>query len=150
VKSLATDLALEELSCLLAFFYRRVGNRPDARDLTQQVAMRRPPAPLRRQQVGHGSQRSVSRARSALADFWHLRLSRPLDELRVNIGAATLPAVAPEIPSPVSEISRVYACDRDDVATIKRLVALRALPSDWRSYFEKRLAALNSPAPLRS
>jgi DNA-directed RNA polymerase specialized sigma24 family protein len=40
VKSLATDLALEELSSLLAFFYRRVGNRPDARDLTQQVAMR--------------------------------------------------------------------------------------------------------------
>jgi hypothetical protein len=38
----------------------------------------------------------------------------------------------------------VYACDRDDVATIKRLVALRALPSDWRSYFEKRLAALRA------
>jgi 3-alpha domain-containing YiiM-like protein len=50
----------------------------------------------------------------------------------------------------VSEISRVYASDRDDVATIERLVALRALPSDWQSYFEKRLAALSSPAPLRS
>jgi MOSC domain-containing protein YiiM len=43
---------------------------------------------------------------------------------------------------PVSEISRVHASDRDDLATIERLVALRALPSDWRSYFEKRLAAL--------
>jgi len=45
---------------------------------------------------------------------------------------------------PVGEITRVYARDRDDIATIERLVALDALPEDWRSYFEKRLAA-NGP-----
>jgi MOSC domain-containing protein YiiM len=45
---------------------------------------------------------------------------------------------------PVVEITRVYARDRDDIATIGRLVALDALPEDWRSYFEKRLAA-NGP-----
>jgi MOSC domain-containing protein YiiM len=41
---------------------------------------------------------------------------------------------------PVAEITRVYASDRDDLATIARLVALEALPEDWRSYFEKKLA----------
>jgi MOSC domain-containing protein YiiM len=41
---------------------------------------------------------------------------------------------------PVSDVTRVFAGDRDDRATIERLVALDALPEDWRSYFEKRLA----------
>lgn len=41
---------------------------------------------------------------------------------------------------PVADITRVYASDRDDLATIERLVALDALPEDWRSYFEKKLA----------
>jgi hypothetical protein len=40
----------------------------------------------------------------------------------------------------VAEITRVYATDRDDLATIERLVALDALPEDWRSYFDKKLA----------
>ena len=40
----------------------------------------------------------------------------------------------------VAEITRVYASDRSDHATIERLVALDALPDDWRSYFEKQLA----------
>jgi MOSC domain-containing protein YiiM len=42
---------------------------------------------------------------------------------------------------PVAEIIRVYARDRGDVATIERLVALDALPEEWRRYFEKKLAA---------
>ncbi len=41
---------------------------------------------------------------------------------------------------PVAEITRVFASDRDDLATIERLVALDALPEDWRSYFQKKLA----------
>jgi MOSC domain-containing protein YiiM len=45
---------------------------------------------------------------------------------------------------PVAEITRVYASDRDDLATIERLVALDALPEDWRRYFAKRLAAVST------
>lgn len=40
---------------------------------------------------------------------------------------------------PVAEITRVYASNRDDVATIERLVALDALPDDWRRSFAKQL-----------
>jgi MOSC domain-containing protein YiiM len=45
---------------------------------------------------------------------------------------------------PVAEITRVYASDRDDLASIERLVALDALPEDWRRYFAKRLAAVGT------
>ena len=42
---------------------------------------------------------------------------------------------------PVAAITRAYAGDRDDLATVERLVALDVLPSDWRRYFAERLAA---------
>lgn len=52
---------------------------------------------------------------------------------------------------PVAEITRVYASDRDDWAAIERLVALDALPDDWRSYFEKQLTRNScKPSPRRS
>ena len=39
----------------------------------------------------------------------------------------------------VAEITRVFARDRDDLASIERLLAIDALPDDWRSYFQKKL-----------
>jgi MOSC domain-containing protein YiiM len=41
---------------------------------------------------------------------------------------------------PVSEITRVFARNRDDLVTVARLAALDALPEDWRRYFERTLA----------
>jgi len=40
---------------------------------------------------------------------------------------------------PVSEITRVYVSGRRDRAAIARLVALEALPDDWRAYFARQL-----------
>ena len=40
---------------------------------------------------------------------------------------------------PVAEITRVYESDREDLATIERLIALDALPDDWRHYFARQL-----------
>jgi MOSC domain-containing protein YiiM len=58
-----------------------------------------------------------------------------------DVGAGDLFVTIARDPAriPVAEITRVYASDRDDRATIERLVALPALPDDWRSYFEKQL-----------
>jgi MOSC domain-containing protein YiiM len=39
----------------------------------------------------------------------------------------------------VADVLRVYAHDRGDLATTERLVALEALPEDWRRYFADRL-----------
>jgi ferredoxin-NADP reductase/MOSC domain-containing protein YiiM len=42
----------------------------------------------------------------------------------------------------VTEVTRLYARDRDDVEGLQRAVALDALPESWRSYFRRRLATL--------
>jgi RNA polymerase sigma-70 factor (ECF subfamily) len=101
----ATNLALEELGSIFAFIYHRVGNRPDAEDLTQEVAMRA--LPRLRDGRGSASVRSYlfATARSALADFWRLRLGRPVDELEEDSGAVSVPEDTPEAAR--AEVERV-------------------------------------------
>ena len=41
---------------------------------------------------------------------------------------------------PVSEITRLYARDRDDADGLRRILTVDALPDDWRPYFEQMLA----------
>ena len=41
---------------------------------------------------------------------------------------------------PVSEITRVYARERDDAVGLRRVLAAAALPDDWRPYFSELLA----------
>jgi MOSC domain-containing protein YiiM len=62
-------------------------------------------------------------------------------EVEGNVGAGDRVETLARHPAriPVAEITRVYASDRDDLATIERLVALDALPDDWRRYFAKQL-----------
>ena len=42
----------------------------------------------------------------------------------------------------VTEVTRLYARDREDVDGLRRAVELDALPESWRNYFRKRLADL--------
>ena len=42
----------------------------------------------------------------------------------------------------VAEVARLYARDRDDVASLRRAAELDVLPASWREYFRKRLDAL--------
>jgi MOSC domain-containing protein YiiM len=42
----------------------------------------------------------------------------------------------------VTDINRLYASHRDDIAMLRRVVQLEALPQDWREYFGQRLEAL--------
>ena len=46
--------------------------------------------------------------------------------------------VAPDPTSvPVSEITRLYARDQDDIEAIRRLLSVDTLPDEWRPYFEQ-------------
>ena len=38
---------------------------------------------------------------------------------------------------PVSEITRLFTRDQDDIEAIRRLLAVEALPDEWRLYFEQ-------------
>jgi MOSC domain-containing protein YiiM len=40
----------------------------------------------------------------------------------------------------VADITRLYARDRDDVETLRRAVALEALPERWREHFRQQLS----------
>ncbi len=42
---------------------------------------------------------------------------------------------------PVSEITRLYARDRRDADALRRVLAVDALPDNWRPYFEDLLRA---------
>ena len=68
-------------------------------------------------------------------------------EVEGDVGAGDRVEILARHPAriPVAEIIRVYASDRDDLATIERLVALDALPDDWRRYFVKQLESSRSP-----
>jgi MOSC domain-containing protein YiiM/ferredoxin-NADP reductase len=40
----------------------------------------------------------------------------------------------------VSEITRLYAHDKDDLEGLQRMVGVAALPEDWRDYFKEQIA----------
>jgi len=85
----ATDIALDELEMVYAFIYARVGNRADAEDLTQQVALKAI------QRMRQGSPASAIRgylfatARSVLGGFWSTRLGLSESELHDDLAMAT-------------------------------------------------------------
>jgi RNA polymerase sigma factor (sigma-70 family) len=84
----ATDIALDELELVYAFIYARVGNRADAEDLTQQVALKAIP---RLRQGAPASQIRgylFATARSVLGGFWSVRLGLSEAELREDLALA--------------------------------------------------------------
>jgi len=87
----AVDIALDELELVYAFIYARVGNRADAEDLTQQVAMKA--IPRLRQGAPASSIRGYlfATARSVLGGFWSTRLGLSEAELREDLAMAAPP-----------------------------------------------------------
>ena len=83
--SRATNIALDELELVYAFIYARVGNRADAEDLTQQVALKA--IPRLRQNAPASSIRGYlfATARSVLGGFWSTRLGLSEAELREDL-----------------------------------------------------------------
>src|SRR2546425_744109 len=131
--SRATDIALDELEVVYAFIYARVGNRPDAEDLTQQVAMKAIP------RLRQGAPASAIRgylfatARSVLGAFWSTRLGLSEAELHEDLAMA-IPAGPPsEEPAEIAAAAGLVAAGRG---------AQRMHPA-----FGKRLAAALESAP---
>ena len=114
--------ALEEFDRIYAFIHSRVGNRFDAEDLTQQVAMKA--LPRLREGAPPESVRAYlySTARSVLAVFWSDRLRLPQSELDYDL-ADRDDHVGPE-PS------------EEAAAWLERTLA--ALPAHYREVLELR------------
>jgi RNA polymerase sigma-70 factor (ECF subfamily) len=99
--------ARDDLDFVYAFVYRRVGNREDAQDLTQEVALKA----LGRLQVDRPMAQVraylVATARSVLANFWTDRLRLPVSELRDGHGAGREAIEAPE--GAIQEVERILS-----------------------------------------
>jgi RNA polymerase sigma-70 factor (ECF subfamily) len=97
----------EDLAFVYAFIYRRVGNREDAEDLTQEVALKALHRLRRDRPLAAVRGYLVATARSVLATFWTQRLGMPIGELREDIG--TQPDEAPRSNQAEEEVERVLS-----------------------------------------
>jgi len=86
----SADIALDELELVYAFIYTRVGNRADAEDLTQQVALKAIPRLHQDASVASIRAYLFATARSCLAQFWSERLGLPQEELRDEVAGPTV------------------------------------------------------------
>src|SRR5262245_15210648 len=118
----ATDIALDELELVYAFIYARVGNRADAEDLTQQVAMKAIP------RLRQGAPASAVRgylfatARSVLGGFWSTRLGLSESELHDDLAMAVPPGGYSE--ESVERVRRILEALSDNY---RRVLELRFL-----------------------
>lgn len=119
----AEEIALDELEMVYAFIFARVGNRADAEDLTQQVAMKA--IPRLRAEAAAASIRAYlfATARSVLAGFWARKFGLPEEELHEDLALPAAPSPARSEPNAASE-------------RVTRLLA--ALPANYRRVLELR------------
>jgi RNA polymerase sigma-70 factor (ECF subfamily) len=128
----AVDIALNELEMVYAFIYARVGNRADAEDLTQQVAMKAIP------RLRQGAPASAIRgylfatARSVLGGFWSTRLG--LSELELHEDLAMVPPATTYSEESADRAQRILAALSDNY---RRVLELRFL----HGYSLKEVAA---------
>ncbi|HYM98036.1 MAG TPA: sigma-70 family RNA polymerase sigma factor [Candidatus Sulfotelmatobacter sp.] len=128
----AADIALDELELVYAFIYARVGNRADAEDLTQQVALKA--IPRLRQGAPASSIRGYlfATARSVLGGFWSIRLGLSEAELHEDLAFVSPPAGSPD--QGVERVQRILGELSDNY---RRVLELRFL----HGYSLKEVAA---------
>jgi RNA polymerase sigma-70 factor (ECF subfamily) len=118
----ATEVALREFDHVYAFIYARVGNRADAEDLTQQVAVKA--LPRLRNGYPEPAVRAYlyATARSVMATFWCHRSRVPEAELADDIW--------------IDGRGHELAAPPEAAAWVER--TLNALPANYRRVLELR------------
>jgi MOSC domain-containing protein YiiM len=89
--------------------------------------------------IRFGDPRMVKRFLRAERTGYYLRVER---EGEVSAGDDAVVVSRHPSAVPVSEITRLFARDRDDADGLRRILGVDALPDNWRPYFEELLADL--------
>jgi RNA polymerase sigma-70 factor (ECF subfamily) len=154
--SRATDIALDELELIYAFIYARVGNRADAEDLTQQVALKAIP------RLRQGAPASAIRgylfatARSMLGAFWSTKLGLSEAELHDDLALGVPPG--PPSEESAEKAQRILAALSDNYRRVLELrflhgYSLKEVAVDMRSTVGAvkvmQLRALRAAAKVR-
>jgi len=126
------EVALEELEMVYAFIYSRVGNRPDAEDLTQQVALKAIPRLRRGASTASIRGYLFATARSVLGGFWAARFGMAQEELEEGLTSAPPPVT--HSAEAAERATRILAQLPDNY---RRVLELRFL----RGYSIKEVAA---------
>lgn len=131
----AVESGLAELDLVYGFIYARVGNRYDAEDLTQQVAMKAIPRLNEGAAIPSIRAYLFATARSVLANFWGAKFGLPVEELNEELthGPQDLDA-APEDGISAERVTRILS---SLPANYRKLLELRFL----RGYTLKEVAA---------
>jgi RNA polymerase sigma-70 factor (ECF subfamily) len=115
----------ETVVLVYRFIYARVGNRPDAEDLTAQVYTRSLPRLHLQAAMAEIRSYLMATARTVLADHWRDRYDVQLTELGDDIAAPIPESRQPEVP--------------DEEAGVRRADAVLAqLPDNYRRVLELR------------
>jgi RNA polymerase sigma factor (sigma-70 family) len=126
------EIALEELEMVYAFIFSRVGNRPDAEDLTQQVALKAIPRLRAGSSTASIRAYLFATARSALGGFWAGKFGVAEEELEE--GQVTAPPPLTYSEDAADRATRILARLPDNY---RRVLELRFL----RGYSIKEVAA---------
>jgi len=126
------EIALEELEMVYAFIFSRVGNRPDAEDLTQQVALKAIPRLRAGSSTASIRAYLFATARSALRSFWAAKFGIAQEELLEGLHSAPAPLHPSE--DAADRATRILARLPDNY---RRVLELRFL----RGYSIKEVAA---------
>ncbi len=121
----AADTALPELDAVYAFIFSRVGNRADAEDLMQEVAIKA--LPRLRDGAPALSIRAYlyATARSVLAVFWSNRLRLPESELPADLQANDQGRELTPPPASVARVAQILARLNPDQRRVLELRFLR-------------------------
>lgn len=121
----AQEIGLDELEGVYAYLFRRVGNRADAEDLTQQVALKAVPrlAPDATRESIRGYLFRV--ARTELAAHWATRFGLPQQSLEEDVFAGVDHAVESDSASAIDLATRILGRLPDNYAKVLELRFLR-------------------------
>jgi MOSC domain-containing protein YiiM len=103
---------------------------------TAELVVVQPRLPCFKLGLRFGDPGMVKRFLRADRTGYYLRVDR---EGEVSAGDAAVVVARHPAGVPVSEITRLYARDRDDADGLRRVLAVDALPDNWRPYFEELL-----------